>query len=518
MTIATKSGRLILKAEKVAVTCSCCGCSENCCRTVTYSYMDTEPKGKWYDECPNVGQCGGDSGSCANAVLDGFIIEKFCKSSVQGKQIKATLRKNSTIDDFGSVAGISTDVNTCGQLGKFTTDHDITDEVVFEDDPDDPLFLLAKVPFQAQNASHGGPYGLSSVRICWCCIEEGDPPCQCCYERCTDIYATSGGEGTTTNTYTFPSEALPLEFFYDAYTVPDSFTVKFCGDTVLETGSVSGSGNHCLQKPAGCTSVEVTVEGPTGTAWGYTIKCECGPPPPPKYECRQGECVSMQGGPYSDPACGGECDTFGPCCTDYGLVYVKRSKCREFGGEFYEPDEEFDSTCGCDCTLGSYPTILTPSREPGYPPPNPSHCGPGANTGWSIDYNPVDDDFSSGFISFYCYGTFCDPIQSYFDRGARVIGWVDINQTRRTKVSTECCQSTANFTSYKYRTFAYNCRTKTWEEITNIMSDADAEYSNVINPDQYYLENVCGSWPNGFATPAEIRSTRDPYCETNPLP
>lgn len=59
--------------------CSCCGCSEECCRTKTYSYNDTEPKGKWYDECPQVGQCGGAAGSCANAVLEGFIIERFCK-------------------------------------------------------------------------------------------------------------------------------------------------------------------------------------------------------------------------------------------------------------------------------------------------------------------------------------------------------------------------------------------------------------------------------------------------------
>lgn len=159
--------------------CACCGCSENCCRTKTYSYMDTEPKGKWYDECPDVGQCGGAAGSCANAVLEGFIIERFCKPSVEGKIIKAKLRENSAIDDFGSVAGIDTDVS-CGRLGRITADHDITDELVIEDDPDDSTYLLAKVPFRAVNANHGGPYGIAGVTICWCCIEEGDPPCSCC--------------------------------------------------------------------------------------------------------------------------------------------------------------------------------------------------------------------------------------------------------------------------------------------------------------------------------------------------
>ena len=323
--IAIQGNSIVVRGGKIGTEQACCCCNKECCQTVSYSYMDTEPKGKWYDECPTVGLCGGAAGSCANAVLEGFIIERFCKSSVQGKQIKATLRKNSTIDDFGSVAGIATDEYTCGQLGKFTSDHDITEEVVFEDDPDDPLFLLAKVAFTATNANHGGPYGLSAVRICWCCIEEGDPPCACCTEACTNVYALSGGVGTTTNTYTFPSAALSLEFKYDAYNVPDAFTVKLCGDTVVDTGSVSGSGKYCLQKPAGCQSVEVTVVGPDFTAWGYTIKCVCDDPPPPRYGCVDGECVRMEGGPYGDPTCGGECAdcaTNADCgCVDAGYTY-----------------------------------------------------------------------------------------------------------------------------------------------------------------------------------------------------
>ena len=165
--------------------CLCCGCSENCCRTVTYGYMDTEPPGKWYDECPGVGNClTGSSaivGDCAGDVIEGYIVERFCKQSIEGKDIHAYLRMNSAIDDFGTIAGVNTDV-ACGRLGVITADHDITAELEFEDDG---AYLIAKVPFLAENGQVGGPFGAAGVVICWCCVDPEDPPpegesCPCC--------------------------------------------------------------------------------------------------------------------------------------------------------------------------------------------------------------------------------------------------------------------------------------------------------------------------------------------------
>ena len=476
--IAVQGTSIVVRNGKIGIEqACCCGCSEDCCRTTTYSYMSTEPKGKWFDECPTVGTCSGEAGSCANAVLEGFIVERFCKPSVQGKQIKATLRKNSTIDDFGSVAGIETDEYTCGQLGKFTGDHDITEEIVFEDDPDDPSFLLAKVPFTATNANHGGPYGLASVRICWCCVEEGDPPCECCVEVCTDVYALSGGAGTTTNTYTFPSEALDLEFIWEAYFVPDAFTVKFCGDTVVDTGSVSGGGKSCLQKPDGCTSVEVTVVGPEGTAWGYTIKCSCGPPPPPRYGCRQGECVEMPGGLYGDPTCGGDCDTVGPCCTKYGLSYVKRSQCAAWQGTFYEPGEDFDPTCGCDCTIGG-DYCITDSVPCGDPRPDaPTHCGPSPINGYEYDYYAFTRTNQGYATGYFCENNDCSPLDDLIAKGADITGWLDYASATNQEANSECCVGFATVTRYRYRVFALNCETKQWEEAPNVMAFANFDSS-----------------------------------------
>lgn len=163
--------------------CTCCACSEECCRTKSYGYFDTVPQGKWYDECPGVGTCQspGPEGDCAGDVLEGHIVERFCKASTDGLQIRAILRKNSTLDDFGTIAGIDT-TEQCGVLGVITADHDITDELVFEDDG---AYVLAKVPFRAENSRLGGPFGAAGVVICWCCVDPEDPPpvgevCPCC--------------------------------------------------------------------------------------------------------------------------------------------------------------------------------------------------------------------------------------------------------------------------------------------------------------------------------------------------
>ena len=164
--------------------CDCCGCSEECCRTKTYGNQDTEPPGKWWDECPQIGNCADGAsavyGDCAGDVIEGYIVERFCKKSIEGLEIRAYLRKNSRIDDFGTVAGIDT-VGKCGLIGIIEDDHDITDAIEFEDDG---AYLLAKVPFRAENSQIGGPVGVGVV-ICWCCVDPESPPtedgvCPCC--------------------------------------------------------------------------------------------------------------------------------------------------------------------------------------------------------------------------------------------------------------------------------------------------------------------------------------------------
>lgn len=183
--------------------CQCCGCSGECCREITYGYMDTVPPGKWYDECPEVGNCasggGAIEGDCAGDVIEGHIIERFCKASIEGSEIRAILRDGSAIDDFGTIAGIDTS-ESCGVLGRISGDHDITAELEFEDDG---AYLLAKVPIRIENAQVGGPMGAAGVVICWCCVDPADPPpdgevCPCCAgppppppgpcgESCSDI-------------------------------------------------------------------------------------------------------------------------------------------------------------------------------------------------------------------------------------------------------------------------------------------------------------------------------------------
>lgn len=147
----------------------------------------------------------------------------------------------------------------------------------------------------------------------------------CCVVGCTDIFATSGGVGTTVDTYEFPSTPEPLVFEYEAYSVPDAFTVKFCGNKVVDTGSVSGSRKICLEKPAGCTEVEVTVVGPEGTAWTYTIKCsECPPPPPPEPCCTKiAVCEDTQIGVFK---CGGESE-YNCCASNRADDGASQSQC-----------------------------------------------------------------------------------------------------------------------------------------------------------------------------------------------
>jgi subtilisin-like proprotein convertase family protein len=92
--------------------------------------------------------------------------------------------------------------------------------------------------------------------------------------------ATSGGYGTTINHYYMPSNQGQVVFSYDAYTIPDSFSVQVegGGQTFIDTGSVSGSGTLTFCKPSGVNSITVTVIGlDEGTSWTYIIGCPDNP-------------------------------------------------------------------------------------------------------------------------------------------------------------------------------------------------------------------------------------------------
>ena len=85
--------------------------------------------------------------------------------------------------------------------------------------------------------------------------------------------ALSGGPGITINTIRVPSPAGNISFYYDAYSVPDAFKVEANGVVYVNTGSISGAATISFCKPAGVTTMKVTVTGPNGTQWKYSLGC-----------------------------------------------------------------------------------------------------------------------------------------------------------------------------------------------------------------------------------------------------
>jgi len=204
--------------------CPCCQCS--CNRTITYGNADSVPPGKTWADCPQVGQCGGTLGDCAGNVLEGFIVERFRKSCVGDSQIRAKLKAGSTVDNYGSVGSASTP-STCGVLNSFTEDYDLTDDVVTEDDGD---FIKAKIPISITNDDTGGPNGLASVTICWCCNTGSD--CNTCFPPPPVCCCDDEGNGTldTTGSCTGTTFEPPATFDYS--TVLDSLVIEWCGLTI----------------------------------------------------------------------------------------------------------------------------------------------------------------------------------------------------------------------------------------------------------------------------------------------
>lgn len=98
----------------------------------------------------------------------------------------------------------------------------------------------------------------------------------CCKKKCGTT-TNSGGAGITIDDYDMPEYAGDVEFSYNAYRIPDNFTVYNTDDPneiYFDTGGrVSGAATISFFKPVGVTSVSVRVEGPSGTGWRYTIGC-----------------------------------------------------------------------------------------------------------------------------------------------------------------------------------------------------------------------------------------------------
>jgi hypothetical protein len=111
-------------------------------------------------------------------------------------------------------------------------------------------------------------------------VTTGDPAnCICCDKAPCGVTAASGGEGVTVREFQMPKAAGEVDFTYDSFGIPDAYRIEGGGQVLLDIPEVSGSATRTFQKPAGVTSVKVTVTGPDGTAWTYTIGC---PKPEPK--------------------------------------------------------------------------------------------------------------------------------------------------------------------------------------------------------------------------------------------
>ena len=114
--------------------------------------------------------------------------------------------------------------------------------------------------------------------------------------ECEDwMVAQSGGFGVTVDVWDISSvlDGAVIDFRYDAYFIPDRFTIEYDGEIVLETGwrgdasyegdplypgGIEGPGrgqeDEVIVKKPGVDELTVTVEGvDTGTIWMYELRC-----------------------------------------------------------------------------------------------------------------------------------------------------------------------------------------------------------------------------------------------------
>jgi hypothetical protein len=204
------------------------------------------------------------------------------------------------------------------------------------------------------------------------------------------------------------------------------------------------------------------------------------------------------------------CD--GWCCTDYGVVFTDIAKCKEWKGDFYTDAEQLEENCPCDCERQDVITVYTP-------PNNADGSRPTVACGF-VNYSPVDDVLEGSFYVPVLGGANADLIKHWTDQGAatglNIWGVSSYNNTERVTASTECCFSRAEWSTYQYRLYVFNCRKRVWELIGDDPVNPFLEFGVTNNPPEANLPQ-CGDWPNGFAGYVKKYTRREPEC-VNPLP
>lgn len=84
----------------------------------------------------------------------------------------------------------------------------------------------------------------------------------------------SGGQGSFVQAHSLGKTTGVSVFTYNAFTVPDQFTVTTNGQTVFGTGGLVSGGGQAQIQLAGSAIVFVAVNAPqSGTAWTYELSC-----------------------------------------------------------------------------------------------------------------------------------------------------------------------------------------------------------------------------------------------------
>jgi len=164
------------------IDCSaCCDCRKH---IRTYSYtnaldpsgtpglVDSEPRGKYFGDCPNTGYCEPlpfgvtqqpPNRSCCDGTIDGYIRSNDFLPFCRDKTPVATVFAGSRIDDYGEIAGVKT-AETCGVLNVIATTFTTTPEIVTADNG----AIYLKIPVRVTNSPKMcGPYGLAGVTVEW---------------------------------------------------------------------------------------------------------------------------------------------------------------------------------------------------------------------------------------------------------------------------------------------------------------------------------------------------------------
>lgn len=83
----------------------------------------------------------------------------------------------------------------------------------------------------------------------------------------------SGGFVTDTKVYDLGRNSGTFTFTYQAFSVPDRFQVIHQGNTLLDTGSVSGGATVSLTFSGSPLITVIVIGSAPGTAWNYTVGC-----------------------------------------------------------------------------------------------------------------------------------------------------------------------------------------------------------------------------------------------------